>query len=99
MSCVTDLQNFIISGSSNAMIKRKNMTVRLLEMALKVKAEGLPHNTVSEILALYFERFGEIEEDMVMFENEQSAIITFKDPKGTKQLHLKYLLNLITKYT
>lgn len=60
------------------------MTVRLLEMALKVKAEGLPHNTVSEILALYFERFGEVEEDVVMFENEQSAIITFKDPKGTK---------------
>ncbi|XP_057191412.1 poly(ADP-ribose) polymerase family member 14-related sequence 1 isoform X2 [Triplophysa rosa] len=81
LSSNKDLQNFIMSGSGNTIMKKKNMNVRLLEMTSKVKAEGLPPSTVSEILPLYFERFGEVEDDVVMFENDQSAIITFKDPK------------------
>lgn len=88
-----------MSGSGNTIMKKKNMTIRLLEMTSKVKAEGLPPSTISEVLVLYFERFGEVEDDVVMFENEQSAIITFKDPKGTKHLHLKYQLHLFSEYT
>lgn len=59
------------------------MKVRLLEMTSKVKAEGLPPNTNSDYLMLYFEKFGEVVDDGVTFETDQSSIITFKNPEGT----------------
>lgn len=64
------------------MIKKKNMNVVLLEKTLKVKAEGLPPNTNSDYLMLYFDKFGEIEDDGITVETDESAIITFANPEG-----------------
>lgn len=52
-------------------------------MTSKVKAEGLPPNTNLDYIMLYFEKFGEVEDDGVTMEMDQSAIITFKNPEGT----------------
>ncbi|XP_051564334.1 poly(ADP-ribose) polymerase family member 14-related sequence 1 isoform X2 [Myxocyprinus asiaticus] len=89
-----DTANFVKSCTSNAMIKKKNMNVRLLETTSKVKAEGLPSHTNSDYLLLYFEKFGEVEDDVVIFEEGQSAIMTFKNPKDVhsvikEQHHIK----------
>lgn len=79
-----DAKNFIISCPSNGIIKRKNIKVRLLEMTSKVKAEGLPPNTNLDYIMLYFEKFGEVEDDGVTMEMDQSAIITFKNPEDVQ---------------
>ncbi|KAK9969248.1 hypothetical protein ABG768_027441 [Culter alburnus] len=79
-----DAETFIISSPSSGIIKRKNMKVRLLEMTSKVKAEGLPPNTNSDYLMLYFEKFGEVVDDGVTFETDQSAIITFQNPEDVQ---------------
>ncbi|XP_065148690.2 poly(ADP-ribose) polymerase family member 14-related sequence 1 isoform X2 [Paramisgurnus dabryanus] len=79
-SCNKDTENFILSGSCYSVIKKKQMRVRILETTLKVKAEALPFNINSDLLMLYFEKFGDVEDNMVVSEKEHSAIITFKDP-------------------
>ncbi|XP_051998367.1 LOW QUALITY PROTEIN: protein mono-ADP-ribosyltransferase PARP14-like [Xyrauchen texanus] len=89
-----DTENFVMSCSSNAMIKKKNMKVRLLETTSKLKAEGMPLHTSTDYLLLYFERFGEVEDDVIIFEEGQSAIMTFKNPKDVhsvikQQHHIK----------
>lgn len=58
------------------------MKVRLLEVTSKVKAEGLPPNSNSDLVMLYFDKFAEVEDDGVTFETDRSAIITFKNPEG-----------------
>ncbi len=78
-----DAEHFCVSSPSNGIIKKKNMKVRLLEMTSKVKAEGLPPNSNSDLVMLYFDKFAEVEDDGVTFETDQSAIITFTNPEGT----------------
>lgn len=68
------------------MIKKKNMNVVLLEKTLKVKAEGLPPNTNSDYLMLYFDKFGEIEDDGITVETDESAIITFANPEDVQKV-------------
>ncbi|XP_073711243.1 poly(ADP-ribose) polymerase family member 14-related sequence 1 isoform X2 [Misgurnus anguillicaudatus] len=79
-SCNKDTENFILSASCYSLIKKKQMRVRILETTLKVKAEALPVDITSDYLGLYFDKFGDIEDNMVISEKEHSAIITFKDP-------------------
>ncbi|XP_073710890.1 protein mono-ADP-ribosyltransferase PARP14-like [Misgurnus anguillicaudatus] len=79
-SCNTDTENFILSAPCYSLIKKKQMRVRILETTLKVKAEPLPLNINSDFLMLYFDKFGDVEDNMVISEKEHSAIITFKDP-------------------
>uniref|UniRef100_A0A8C2G3T2 Poly [ADP-ribose] polymerase n=1 Tax=Cyprinus carpio TaxID=7962 RepID=A0A8C2G3T2_CYPCA len=73
---------------------KKNMKVRLLEKTSKVKAEGLPPNSNSDLVMLYFDKFAEVEDDGVTFETDRSAIITFKNPEDVQKVlkeqhHLK----------
>lgn len=78
-----DAEHFFVSSPSNGIFKKKNMEVRLLEITSKVKAEGLPPNSNSDLIMLYFDKFAEVDDDGVTFETDQSAIITFKNPEGT----------------
>uniref|UniRef100_A0A673IG12 Poly [ADP-ribose] polymerase 14-like n=1 Tax=Sinocyclocheilus rhinocerous TaxID=307959 RepID=A0A673IG12_9TELE len=81
-----DAEQFLLSSPSNGIIKKKNMKVRLLEMTSKVKAEGLPPNSNSDLIMLYFDKFAEVEDDGVAFETDQSAIITFKNPEDVQKV-------------
>uniref|UniRef100_A0A8C2ACV7 Poly [ADP-ribose] polymerase n=1 Tax=Cyprinus carpio TaxID=7962 RepID=A0A8C2ACV7_CYPCA len=87
-------EHFFVSSPNNGIIKKKNMKVRLLEMTSKVKAEGLPPNSNSDLIMLYFDKFAEVEDDGVTFETDQSAIITFTNPEDVQKVlkeqhHLK----------
>ncbi|XP_043104773.1 poly(ADP-ribose) polymerase family member 14-related sequence 1 [Puntigrus tetrazona] len=81
-----DAKHFFVSSESNGIIKRKNIQVRLLEMTSKVKAEGLPRNSNSDLLMLYFDKFAEVEDDGVAFETDDSAIITFKNLEDVQKV-------------
>ncbi|XP_058642232.1 poly(ADP-ribose) polymerase family member 14-related sequence 1 isoform X2 [Onychostoma macrolepis] len=81
-----DAEHFFVSSRSNGIIKKKNMKVRLLEMTSKVKAEGLPPNSTSDLIMLYFDKFAEVEDDGVAFETDHSAIITFKNPEDVQKV-------------
>ncbi|KAI4875643.1 hypothetical protein NFI96_025981 [Prochilodus magdalenae] len=76
-----DAENFILSCPDNLMVKRKKIEVRLLEKTTRVKAEELPSNANSEYIMLYFEKFGDLEGEVDMLEDGQSAIVTFEDHK------------------
>ncbi|XP_026127707.1 poly [ADP-ribose] polymerase 14-like isoform X1 [Carassius auratus] len=79
-------EHFLVSSPSNGIINKKNMKVRLLEVTSKVKAEGLPPNSNSDLVMLYFDKFAEVEDDGVTFETDQSAIITFKNPEDVQKV-------------
>uniref|UniRef100_A0A8C1XM30 Poly [ADP-ribose] polymerase n=1 Tax=Cyprinus carpio TaxID=7962 RepID=A0A8C1XM30_CYPCA len=79
-------EHFFVSSPNHSTIKKKNMKVRLLEMTSKVKAEGLPPNSNSDLIMLYFDKFAEVEDDGVIFEMDQSAIITFKNPEDVQKV-------------
>ncbi|XP_059417878.1 protein mono-ADP-ribosyltransferase PARP14-like [Carassius carassius] len=79
-------EHFFVSSPSNGIFKKKNMEVRLLEITSKVKAEGLPPNSNSDLIMLYFDKFAEVDDDGVTFETDQSAIITFKNPEDVQKV-------------
>ncbi|KAK2850420.1 hypothetical protein Q7C36_009203 [Tachysurus vachellii] len=79
-----DAVDFIKSCPKNSMFKKKNLEISLLEMTTKVKVEDLSSDMSSDYIMLYFEKYGEIDEDLEMLEDEESAIITFKTHADVK---------------
>lgn len=70
------------------MFKKKNLEISPLEMTTKVKVEDLASDMNSDYIMLYFEKYGEIEGEVEMLEDDRSAIITFKVHAG------KYIKNI-----
>ncbi|XP_076854469.1 poly(ADP-ribose) polymerase family member 14-related sequence 1 [Brachyhypopomus gauderio] len=70
-------EQFIMSCPDNSVVRRKKLEVTRLEVTNMVKVEEVTCN--SDYLSLYFDKFGEIEGDVEMLEDEQSAILTFQD--------------------
>lgn len=64
------------------MFKKKNLEISPLEMTTKVKVEDLPPDINADYIMLYFEKYGEIEGDVEILEDDESAIITFQVPTG-----------------
>ncbi|KAF7660862.1 hypothetical protein LDENG_00274150 [Lucifuga dentata] len=84
---------FLARCPNNRMFKNKGLSVRPLEATAQVRIEDI-QNASEDLLALYFENEGEEVENVVVNEEEQSAIITFKNPKAVhritkKQHHIK----------
>uniref|UniRef100_A0A3Q3M6T9 Poly [ADP-ribose] polymerase n=1 Tax=Mastacembelus armatus TaxID=205130 RepID=A0A3Q3M6T9_9TELE len=82
---------FITRCPQNRMFRNKGLSVRPLEFTDQIVVEDI--QSVSEdLLHLYFENEGGEVEDVALNQVEQSAIITFKDHKGssvTKLYHIK----------
>ncbi|XP_036417757.1 poly(ADP-ribose) polymerase family member 14-related sequence 1 isoform X2 [Colossoma macropomum] len=76
-----DAENFILSCPDNSVFRKKKMDVKPLEKTPKVKAEDLPSSVNCDYITLFFEKYGEVEGEVEMLEDGQSAIITFKDHK------------------
>ncbi|KAM4609063.1 poly(ADP-ribose) polymerase family member 14-related sequence 1 [Polymixia lowei] len=87
--------DFITNCPRNRVFKKKELSVRPLEVTAKVRIEDIP-NVSSEHLLLYVENeAGEVEMDMFN-EEEQSAIITFKNPKAVHRItEKKHLIGQI----
>ncbi|TRZ02744.1 hypothetical protein DNTS_005427 [Danionella cerebrum] len=81
-----DTEYFVLSCLDNEKIKKRDMTVRILEKPRKVKAEGLPPGSNIDLIMLYFEKYAELEEEGVTIETEESAIITFKNPEDAAKV-------------
>lgn len=79
--CALDAVRFIKSCPENSIFKKKNLEISPLEMTTKVQVEDLSDMN-SDYIMLYFEKYGEIEGDVEMLEDNESAIITFKVHAG-----------------
>uniref|UniRef100_A0A3B3CK32 Poly [ADP-ribose] polymerase n=1 Tax=Oryzias melastigma TaxID=30732 RepID=A0A3B3CK32_ORYME len=65
----------------NRMFTKKGLIVRSLEPTKQVVVDN-EHNFNADVLQLYFETKGRVVEDVLLNEEENSAVITFTDPKG-----------------
>ncbi|XP_055737967.1 protein mono-ADP-ribosyltransferase PARP14-like isoform X1 [Salvelinus fontinalis] len=81
-----ETENFITSCTSNRMFRQKQLSVKLLELTTKVKVENINPNVSSDHLQLLFGKGGEEVEDAEMNEEDQSAILTFQDPKAVHRV-------------
>lgn len=68
--------------SQNKTFTKKGLSVQSLEPTEQIAVEGLP-DCPADFLIMYFENAGGDIEDVILNEEEQSAIITLKDPKGS----------------
>lgn len=66
----------------NRTFKKKGLSVCLLEVTKQVLAEDI-QNISEDIIRLYFENEGGDVEDVEYNQVEQSAVITFKENKGS----------------
>ena len=74
----------------NRTFTKKGLSVQPLEATEQVLVEDL-QNLSEDLLCLYFENAGWDVEDVVLNEEEESAIITFKDHEGSA---VQYILNI-----
>lgn len=88
---VKENTDFVEKCPLNRTFQKKKLSVQPLEVTDKIVAEDI-QNLNEDLLRLYFENAGGDVEDIEL--NEQSAIITFKDPKAVQKIlkkkhHLK----------
>ncbi|KAI1899401.1 hypothetical protein AGOR_G00061400 [Albula goreensis] len=83
-----EVHNFLSKCSCNRMFKNNKLSARALEVTTCVKVDRLPLSASIEYLQLYFEREGELE-DIKRLEEEQSALITFRDHKAVIKVREK----------
>ncbi|XP_074949069.1 protein mono-ADP-ribosyltransferase PARP14 [Phalacrocorax aristotelis] len=91
-----DTEEFLKKCSQNKRVKKFKLTARLLELTQSIKAENLPASVSTDYLTVYFESArngGGPVSDVQLFPEENSAVITFCDPKDLNGvLEKKHLL-------
>ncbi|XP_067113942.1 protein mono-ADP-ribosyltransferase PARP14-like [Osmerus mordax] len=85
-----ETSHILSKATNNRMFKQKNLTVKPLENTAKIKVENIPQNYDEDYLTLYFEKEGVVE-DVILNKEEQSAIMTFQDPKDVQRVLKKTL--------
>ncbi|KAI5107509.1 poly [ADP-ribose] polymerase 14 [Silurus meridionalis] len=81
-----DAVRFIEACPEYSMFKRKNLEISPLETTAKVKVEDLTSDINSDYISLYFEKYGDIDGDVKMLEDDGSAIITFQNNEVVKKV-------------
>nr|XP_020500425.1 protein mono-ADP-ribosyltransferase PARP14-like isoform X1 [Labrus bergylta] len=76
---------FVKSCPNNKTFKKKGLTVRSLEVTKQALVDDVKSNC-EDYLRLYFEKAGGEVENVVVNEVEQSAFITFKEPKALQEI-------------
>ncbi|NXK87834.1 PAR14 polymerase, partial [Formicarius rufipectus] len=82
----TDTGEFAKKLNQNHRAKQQNITARCLELTKSIKAENIPPNTPSDYITIYFENKrngGAQVMDVQQLPDEDAAIITFSDHKGS----------------
>uniref|UniRef100_A0A8C7ZG84 Poly [ADP-ribose] polymerase n=1 Tax=Oryzias sinensis TaxID=183150 RepID=A0A8C7ZG84_9TELE len=80
-----DNSTFIKACPQNRMFNRKRLMVRSLEMTKQVVINN-ENKFNADVLQLYFDGKGGGVEDVLLNEEEQSAVITFTEPKGVRDV-------------
>ncbi|XP_060909810.1 poly(ADP-ribose) polymerase family member 14-related sequence 1 isoform X2 [Labrus mixtus] len=76
---------FVKSCPDNKTFKKKGLKVRSLELTKQALVDDVKSNC-EDYLRLYFEKVGGEVENVVVNEVEQSAFITFKEPKALQEI-------------
>ncbi|RXM33975.1 Poly [ADP-ribose] polymerase 14 [Acipenser ruthenus] len=84
----SDAPSFLTSSVENKRFKQNKIVAKPLEVTCSVKVETLPPNTSEELLWLYFERLGELD-NITMMPEDTSAVISFKDHKVLETIREK----------
>ncbi|NWT00307.1 PAR14 polymerase, partial [Mionectes macconnelli] len=80
-----DTEEFVKKCLQHKRVREFKMTARVLELTRTIKAENLPDNLSPDYITVYFESVrngGGPVSDVQLFPEENSAIVTFCDPKG-----------------
>lgn len=81
------MSDFLSKCSSNKMFKKNKLSARPLEVTNSVRVDRIPPSVSTHFLQLYFEREGKADvEEVKQLEDEDSALITFRNPKGNGPL-------------
>ncbi|XP_045545974.1 protein mono-ADP-ribosyltransferase PARP14 isoform X2 [Salmo salar] len=72
-----DVERFLTESKSNKSFQKQGMIGRLLERCQSVRVENLPSNILEDMLELYIEKWAGPAKDIIMFHEEQAAIVTF----------------------
>ncbi|KAK1166015.1 protein mono-ADP-ribosyltransferase PARP14-like [Acipenser oxyrinchus oxyrinchus] len=84
----SDAPSFLTNSVENKRFKQNKIVAKPLEVTCSVKVENLPPNTSEELLWLYFERLGELD-NITMMPEDTSAVISFKDHKVLETIREK----------
>ncbi|KAM5152441.1 protein mono-ADP-ribosyltransferase PARP14-like [Mantella aurantiaca] len=91
-TCDIDTAYFIGKFSSSPRVKQQKITAKSLEESRSIRVEGIPPNTLEDMVSLYFEspkNGGGRVEEMVMFSDENAALVTFHQEGVIKILMTK----------
>ncbi|KAL7848452.1 hypothetical protein AOLI_G00231700 [Acnodon oligacanthus] len=70
-------EKFLVESKGSKKFQQYGLMGRALEKSRSVKVENLPHQTSTDLLELYFEKWGGVLETVTMVPEEQAAIVTF----------------------
>uniref|UniRef100_A0A4W5P7J1 Poly [ADP-ribose] polymerase n=1 Tax=Hucho hucho TaxID=62062 RepID=A0A4W5P7J1_9TELE len=76
-----DVERFLTESKSNKSFQKQGLIGRLLERCQSVRVENLASNIPEDMLELYFEKWAGPAKDIIMFHEEQAAIVTFHAAK------------------
>ncbi|XP_036450534.1 protein mono-ADP-ribosyltransferase PARP14-like isoform X2 [Colossoma macropomum] len=70
-------EKFLVESRSNKKVQQYGLMGRALEKSRSVKVENLPGQTSTDLLELYFEKWGGAVKNITTVPEEQAAIVTF----------------------
>ncbi|XP_036450536.1 protein mono-ADP-ribosyltransferase PARP14-like [Colossoma macropomum] len=70
-------EKFLVESRSNKKVQQYGLMGRALEKSRSVKVEHLPGQTSTDLLELYFEKWGGAVKNITTVPEEQAAIVTF----------------------
>ncbi|XP_036451403.1 protein mono-ADP-ribosyltransferase PARP14-like [Colossoma macropomum] len=79
-------EKFFMESKSSKKFQQYGLIGRPLEKSRSVKMENLPGQTSTDLLELYFEKWGGAVETITMIPDEQAAIVTFQNEEGIKRI-------------
>ncbi|KAM9709256.1 poly(ADP-ribose) polymerase family member 14-related sequence 1 [Menidia menidia] len=85
LQSVKESTYFIAKCPENRMFTKKELLIRPLEVTQQVVVEDI-QDINADILQMYFDREGGDVEDCTLNDEEQSAVITFKDQRAVKKV-------------
>ncbi|XP_066507279.1 protein mono-ADP-ribosyltransferase PARP14-like [Hoplias malabaricus] len=79
-------EKFLRESQSNKKFQHYGLISRALEKSRCVKVENVPSQTPTDLLQLYFEKWGGTVEKVTMIPEEEAAIITFKKQEDLEKV-------------
>ncbi|KAI4893217.1 hypothetical protein NFI96_030863 [Prochilodus magdalenae] len=79
-------EKFLTESTTNKKVQQYGITSRPLENTRSIKVESLPAQGSTELLELYFEKWGGAVEKITMIPEEQAAIVTLQQQQDVDRI-------------